>query len=78
MRFPVSVAACARGLVITPWLPGRLVVPVLWAPWDEIELQGPHWISYREVCFSGFSFAIPARVADRIRVVLLRNKRFDE
>jgi hypothetical protein len=79
-RFPTSLGACERGLVIKPLFPFSLVTPTLWAPWDEIELEGPRWYfgTYEDLAIRGFQIALPGPIGDRIRGAKRGWKRFDE
>lgn len=79
-RFPVSVGACERGLVIRLLFPLSFVTPTLWAPWDEIELEGPrwHWGTYEDVVIGGLRVALPRPIGDRIRGAQRGWKRLDE
>jgi hypothetical protein len=79
-RFPTSLGACERGLVIKPLFPLGLVTPTLWAPWNEIELEGPRWYwgKYEDIAIRGFRIALPGPVGDRIRGAQRGWKRFDE
>jgi hypothetical protein len=79
-RFPTSIGACERGLVIKPLFPLSLVTPTLWAPWDEIQLEGPRWFwgTYEDIAIRGFHIALPASIGDRIRGAQRGWKRFDE
>jgi hypothetical protein len=63
-RFPTSLGACERGLVIKPLFPFSLVTATLWAPWDEIELEGPRWFlgKYEDIAIRRFHIALPACV----------------
>jgi len=79
-RFPVAIGACERGLVIEPIVPFSWLMPALWAPWDEIELEGPrwHWGTYEDVAIRGFRLALPAVIGDRIRGAKRGWKRFED
>jgi hypothetical protein len=79
-RFAVSVGACERGLVVKPLFPVSLVTPTLWAPWDDIQLEGPRWAwgKYEDVAIGSFRVALPRPIGDRIPGVQRGWKPFDE
>jgi len=79
-RLPASLGACERGLVVKPLFPFSLVTPTLWAPWDEIELEGPRWYwgTFEDIAIRGFHIALPGPIGDRIRGAQRGWKRFDE